>query len=117
MKAKIYINIPGRLIAKRAPPLLRKEVTLRNFENDSGYFTLLVFPLQREIMSGTVAHILAEIPTEARIVAFGSCFTLESLALLKVRHVEIFAKSDYPWTDESLTSSRNFIASPVKFPS
>jgi len=118
MKAKIYSNIAGNLIVKRAPPTLRGQVVLRRFEKDKEVFTLLVFPTQSKntIFSGAVNHVLSEVPITERLVAFGGCFTLESLALLRERGAEIFAVSDFPWTDEGFTVIREAIASPIKFP-
>jgi len=118
MKAKIYSQVPGAMIAKRAPPTLREQVLLRRFERDSGNFTLLVFSMEpkNKIVSGVVSHILNEISQDARIVAFGGCFTLESLALLRARGSEIFTLSDFPWTDSRAAEMRAIIASPVKFP-
>ena len=118
MKAKVYSDIAGSLITKRAPPSLRDQVVLRRFEKDEGLFTLLVFPTQRKnkILSGAVSHALVEVPVTERLVAFGGCFTLESLALLKERGAEIFAADDFPWTDGGFTKIREATASPVKFP-
>jgi hypothetical protein len=118
MKAKVYSNIVGNLIVKRAPPNLRDQIMLRRFEKDEGVFTLLVFPTQSKntIFSGAVNHVLSEVPVSERLVAFGGCFTLESLTLLRERGAEIFTVSDFPWTDEGFTVIREAIASPVKFP-
>lgn len=118
MKAKTYSNIAGSMLVKRTPPSLREQVALRRFEKEAGFFTLMVFPNQRtdRVLSGVVKHMLAKIPHSERLVAFGGCFTLESLALLRERGAEIFAVSDYPWSDEGFLHIREVIASPVKFP-
>jgi hypothetical protein len=118
MKAKIYSNIAGNLIVKRAPPTLRDQIVLRKFEKDEGVFTLIVFPTQskKTIFSGAVNHVLSKVSVTERLVVFGGCFTLESLVLLRERGAEIFAVSDFQWTDEGFTVIREASASPVKFP-
>jgi hypothetical protein len=102
MKAKTYRNIPGSTILNFAPPTLRDKVALRRFDKD-GLYTLLAFRSQRQdtVLSGAVRHALAGLPPDERLVVFGGCFTLEAIALLKERGAEIFAQSEYPWTDES----------------
>lgn len=118
MKAKSYNGLSGGALLKKAPPTLREQMTLRRFEKDAGPFTLLVFPCQRtnRILSGSVKHILAKTLPGERLVAVGGCFTLESLALLHEHSAEVFALSDYPWSDEGYLHIRDVIASPVKFP-
>jgi hypothetical protein len=102
MKAQVLRAISGSAIVKRAPPPLKAEVSTRRFEREDALFTLLVFPSQRQdvVQSGAVSHVLGDVPKDARLVAFGGCFTLEALALLRARNVDIFAQSDFPWTDE-----------------
>jgi hypothetical protein len=102
MKAKIHRNISGASVVKRAPPPLRNEVSMRRFERESEPFTLLVFPSQRQdvVLSGSVRHVLSECAQSERLVAFGGCFTLEAIALLKDRSAEVFSQIDFPWTDE-----------------
>ena len=102
MKAKIYRDIDGSFVTKYAPPAIRKEVALRGFEQDKGRFTLLVFPCQRQdvILSGAVQRVLSGTNESEGLIAFGGCFTLEAIALLKERKVKIFVQSDFAWTDE-----------------
>lgn len=104
MKAKIYKNLPGDTLCKHAPPPLRGAVRLRRFEKEPGHFTLLVFPCQQQdrISSGAVAHVLSRLAPGAKLVAFGGCFTLEAIALLKEQDAEIFTQSDFPWFDANL---------------
>ncbi|HQS60023.1 MAG: hypothetical protein B7Y56_15870 [Gallionellales bacterium 35-53-114] len=118
MRVKIYSDVEGELIVKRAPSIFHDQVVQRKFEKDNGLFTLLVFPTQKKtnIYSGAVSHALSKVSTTVKMVAFANCFTLESLAILKERGVEIFATDDFPWTDDGLTNIRETIASPVKFP-
>jgi hypothetical protein len=118
VKAKVYRNLAGSQILNKAPPGLRGQVALRRFERESGAFTLLVFSTKgaEPVLSGAVKHALADLPESDRLVAFGGCFTLEALAHFRERGVEVFARSDFPWTDEGFGNTRTFIASPVKFP-
>ena len=118
MKAKVYSNISGSALAKHVPPPFRGQVALRGFEREPGSFTLLVFPAQKQdtVLSGAVAHVLSGAGPDERLVALGGCFTLEALALLKERRAEVFAQSDYPWTDAGFQQIRAAIGSGVKFP-
>lgn len=116
MKAKVYRNLAGSQILNKAPPGLREQVALRRFERESGAFTLLVFSRAEPVLSGAAKHALADLPESDRLVAFGGCLTLEALAHFRERGVEVFARSDFPWTDEEFSHIRTFIASPVKFP-
>lgn len=102
MKAKTYRNIPGSTILNLAPPTLRDKVALRKLDKE-GLYTLLVFRSQRQntILSRAVRHALAGLPPDERLVAFGGCFTLEAITLLRERGAEIFVQSEHPWTDES----------------
>jgi hypothetical protein len=113
MKAKIHRNMSGAAILKHAPPPLRSQVLLRRFERESEPFTLLVFPSQRQdtVLSGSVKHILSECAPSERLVAFGGCFTLEAIALLKERSVEVFSQSEFPWTDERWKNRNSAVSS------
>ena len=108
MKARTHRNITGSAIFNLAPPTLRDKVALRRFEKEGGLYTLLVFRSQSHdtVVSGTVRHALASLPRDERLVAFGGCFTLEAIALLREHGAEIFAQSEYPWTDESWSNRR-----------
>ena len=114
----MYHNVSGSKILSKIPSAFKGELLLRQFDRDKSLFTVLVFPSQRKdvISSGAVKHMLADLLKQERLVAFGGCFTSESLALLRERCAEIFVLSDFLWSDESWGDSRARIGSHVKFP-
>ncbi|WP_146240927.1 hypothetical protein [Paenibacillus sambharensis] len=54
-------------------------------------------------MSKTVENALRDedLENQENIVAFGGCFTVESVQVLKDRRISYISISDFPWTDEN----------------
>lgn len=73
--------------------------------------TLILFRMSRDdvILSNTVKEALnnEKIKSEETIVAFGGCFTIESIQLLKDKGIHYVAINDFPWTDERYKQIRN----------
>ena len=117
MKAKIYRDMTGQMLAKRRPPALRDDIAARRFDRENGLFTLLVFPLSKKspVFAGALEQALKTVPPGQRLVVYGPGFTLQSLALLDDRQAETFTLSDFPWTEESYTRIRESSASPRGF--
>lgn len=112
-------NVFGADVAGKAPPGLREQVAMRRFAKNAGPFTLLSFRTQRndKVLSATVAAVLDEVSPEENLIAFGGCFTLEAISLLKNANAEIFSVSEFPWTDDRHLEIHTIIGAAVKRPS
>ena len=103
MKATIYERVPGARLPDMVPPAYRDQVST-DIRPDGEYSLLLFAHAERDVVpSPPVRKALKrlESPAPDGIVALGTVFTQEALALLEEAGARPVAYRKALWTDES----------------
>lgn len=103
MKATIYELVPGTRLRDVVPPAYRDAV-MKDVRGDALYSVLLFDHAERDVVpSPPVAKALRRVKSVAPdgIVAVGTVFTQEALALLAEAGARVVAFRTAYWTDES----------------
>lgn len=103
MKATIYNQISGEKLPHVVPPAYREEVA-EGINPEGRYSVLLFAHTPRDVVpSPPVQKALRQLGTPAAdgIIAVGTVFTTEALALLAEARARVVAFRQAEWTDES----------------
>ncbi|WP_132310393.1 hypothetical protein [Paenibacillus sp. BK033] len=100
MKYKIIEQIRKEKIRNLVPPKFFTSIPSSWPE----ICTVIKFKCDRNdvILSTTVLGAIHSLDPsdESKKIAFGSCFTIEAVELLRENNIKYIALSDFPWTDE-----------------
>lgn len=106
MKATLYERIPGAKLPHVVPPAYREGVA--EATRPEGEYSVLLFAhTPRDVVpSLPVRKALRKLgaPAPDGIIAVGTVFTVEALALLDEAGARVVAFRKAPWTDESARS-------------
>lgn len=107
MKYKIINRIGKEKIRNLVPPKFFTSIPTSWPE----ICTVIKFKCDRNdvILSTTVQDAINSLDPsdESKHIAFGGCFTIEAVELLRENNIEYVALSDFPWTDERYKSIRS----------
>jgi hypothetical protein len=105
MKVTIYERVPGAKLAGLVPPAYREEVAAATATRPDGEYSLLLFAhAPRDVVpSAPVRKALRRLgpPAPGGVVAVGTVFTEEALALLAAVGARVAPYRTARWTDES----------------
>ncbi|MDR9856462.1 hypothetical protein RJP21_22930 [Paenibacillus sp. VCA1] len=100
MKYKIYKDVSKNKIKNYIPPGYLSSLPA----SWPDQLTMIVFKTGRNdvVLSNTVADALMDkkMMGQENLIAFGGCFTIESIQLFRDKEIEYVALKEFPWTDE-----------------
>ena len=103
-------TVLGRFEAERIPALVPHDYRsrIRAVTRGEEEFTVILFAHDRRdvVTSAPVRRALATIAVGERVLAVGSNFTVEAIALLEEREAAIARLGEFYWTDESYNQVR-----------